>query len=1006
MVSVTCYPSKNSQTSGSNIAKWNNLVNVYSKSTNYAETNLIKSKNSIPNHPAEVTVTNFNCNIPEGAVVKKITVYYRHSKVKKDNNVCNISAPAISLVGVKDSSKNKTASNKKGTAPTTTAANLSVSFTSSTKLQLSRSEINSKNFGVKISYPSNTNTHEGYLRLRWVYLKIEYINSEYGVVINKFYGQYAGDPYQINVTVSNKHATSYSPTVTISIPTGLNVAEQMVGEGSIKQVDANTLSWKTRFNKNITSNMLILKFDTNVSVTGNTPFTRVIEATESLNNASARHTVTLYKKPTTSIPTSEETPANNLVGDVPELRFLDMIVGEEYYLTVHTDGISTISGDESVIGKINMPQQIWSLLSCKVSSKNNGTYTIPISTESTILSLKKKYYDNEGNCTIQIIASSATTAGPNRSTNTDGTDTYSGPFYYESIDQSKFWFVVNSIPPESSLSVPYLTILPVTGEELNRLGDLEVYTVQSFMKAITTRPYLNRWYKNFRLGVFNNAVHDNVSTSYVTNENGVEEEIVTDTTDYNSLTDEEIFSNADYWSEPVTKANEIENITVDFPYDENYPLYVLVTGEYNEGFPESSGMLFTNPCIVESEVYTSWEPTGTYPIPIRAAIGSEDSSELSLPEFEDSTPIVFSRYGFDEDYGTSDELAITGISVSGEIQSTDELVIFAKLKKPNSAEFGERSIVLSDDANSFSIGGFGDLWGFKISDMKELEHWEVEFQVKNSFGETVSNIQFNNVVVTFFVSEVDPQETIITIDGENLAWYGSFIIDANVPAGLETDTRYITVEGTDTNDSYRQNVEEKTIELDFWLDGCSLKETTKSLRLISKLLVNERDRFNRPIPKRLEISDYPDIYWEYVMEETFDNDIELTSYHVKAKLVVPAGTAFTKETMRTSTHGYIDGIARVPVVVQVSPAADTIEIVETISNQKFNMSYAGDWADKIVEIDCENHIVKLKETASDDEYIDISSGVDMNADWFSLIREFDFRGTNCFIRTVEYQERW
>ena len=52
------------------------------------------------------------------------------------------------------------------------------------------------------------------------------------------------------------------------------------------------------------------------------------------------------------------------------------------------------------------------------------------------------------------------------------------------------------------------------------------------------------------------------------------------------------------------------------------------------------------------------------------------------------------------------------------------------------------------------------------------------------------------------------------------------------------------------------------------------------------VLMTHRDEYNKPIPKRIEFSNYPDVYWEYILEDTFDAEIEISDYTVKAKLVV------------------------------------------------------------------------------------------------------------------------
>ena len=142
------------------------------------------------------------------------------------------------------------------------------------------------------------------------------------------------------------------------------------------------------------------------------------------------------------------------------------------------------------------------------------------------------------------------------------------------------------------------------------------------------------------------------------------------------------------------------------------------------------------------------------------------------------------------------------------------------------------------------------------------------------------------------------------------------------------------------------------------------------------------------------------------MEDSIDANVEISSYTAKAKLVIPAGTAYTKTPTSTNTTGYISGLTAIRPVIQVSPSDSVFSITEKISGQEFNMGYSGDWTSKIVEIDCDNRIVWLKENEEDTEPINISKYVDFNADFFVLFEEYQFTSSGCVIRAVDYEERW
>ena len=176
------------------------------------------------------------------------------------------------------------------------------------------------------------------------------------------------------------------------------------------------------------------------------------------------------------------------------------------------------------------------------------------------------------------------------------------------------------------------------------------------------------------------------------------------------------------------------------------------------------------------------------------------------------------------------------------------------------------------------------------------------------------------------------------------------------------------------------------------------------LRQLTKLFTNEKDQYNRPIPKRLQFTHYPTDYFEYIMEEPFDVTTEITDYNVKATLTIPSGTSYSLDDTVTNTVGNANGLAAINPTILFRPSDTNIQIKETLTEQSFQMGYSGNWQDYTIELDCDDRRVYL--IKDEDTKIDISKYVDFNSDWFSLHGEYSFSGTGCVIRTVEYTERW
>jgi hypothetical protein len=387
------------------------------------------------------------------------------------------------------------------------------------------------------------------------------------------------------------------------------------------------------------------------------------------------------------------------------------------------------------------------------------------------------------------------------------------------------------------------------------------------------------------------------------------------------------------------------------------------------------------------------------------------TAETGIPTLNTTDTIIIYDYPLDEDYGNTENRSIRGLEVTGTIEQSDELVLYATLTNPDGIK-GQRSVIINDENTTldndtrFKLGGLGDLWGFSQNDLHNLEDWELGISIQNLLTDTDTNINFGDIQLTIYTEDLEKQLINVKVNGEDLTFYGAFIENVNIPSGLETDTSFLTIDGTDTNDAYRQNIREKTIELDLTIGECDLQTSTDMLRQLTKLLVNDKDRYNRPIPNIIEFSHYPDVYFEYIMKDSLDVDSEIGAYNIKAKLTIPSGTAYSKQSTTTNITGFVQGIAAINPIITFKPQTETITITESVSGQVFHMAYAGDWQSKVIEIDCEDRRVYVKEDEDDTTRTDITKYVDFDVDWFSLHGEYAFTGTGCVIRTVNFVERW
>ena len=993
MPSITKLPITITQTSGGKYQTFNHPNRIRYHDNN-AATCHVGGKNATLNRPSTLTCTKFQSGLPTGAEVTQVTVRLKHSKSPYNSKDCNVQAPTISLID----NNGKVLKSRKAQAPTNTPTENSVLFNFNVAY-IHYNVINSNNFGVKVDYPANSNDNEGNINVYYVEIHVAYKLSKYSLKLNHISGAYNGDTYTMKLDVSNINQTTYDPTITLTAPTGFSFVRSHLENGAENSgynctvVNPTTLSILVGFGKHRSNRTIILEFEANFTYgSGIEYLDKTFNVTESVNQWTKSRTVRITKTrpvdPTVDPAVDPAPPTSDSTQTETTTPYIDVYVNEEFDIEI-TMPENAYEGLETTDTVLWFGRQ-YPVFTFKVGNVTESTFTVGDVNNQTSFTVK-------------------------------ATALYKGEYQINTHQRDSNGdlntcqeFVFRVKPRESTLTTPQCSILKLSEEECNRLGTGYNYTAQTFLKTGNGVYPINNWYKNYRIGIFNNAIASNVHRiTYTDAETGEIVEIVSDTTDYDALNVDDIVANAEYWSNCPTEVNTYTNLECPFVYNEDYPLYIIITGDYTEG---TSGydITHTEPVIVETEAYNGRETNGTYPYPILNVIGNEDSAEMNITPLNNASTLIAYDLPLEEDYGTNNEIAIRGLEITGTIESnTDNLILYATLKNSKN-ETRQRSLILDEtqtvltDTNTFSIGGIGDLWGFTTLDIKNLEDWETHLTISNSIMDNTGQINYKNLQFIIYIEHIEGQNVRTYINGEDLSYYGVFLTDLKIPEGLKTDTDYINVNGTDVNDPFRQNIKEKTIEIDFEIgDNCDLEGSTNRLRALTKLLVNERDQYNRPIPKRLEFSHYPDVFWEYILEDTLTTDLDINTYSVKAKLVVPAGTSYDKVATKTNTVGYINGLAHIRPVIQFKPNSQHISLKETITEQEFQMSYPLDeWTGKVVEVDCDNRIVLLKNDDDDDTGTDITAYTDFNSDWFTILGEYDFTSDGCAIISVAYQERW
>ena len=286
MATLTKFPGTVSQTTGGDYRTFSDLNNIKVIGSGlYATSSAnIKGKSSSPNRPSTISCTTFNFNLPTGAEVTKVNVHYNH---RKNVSGLRVGSPTITLLGVSGKSV-------KGVAPTTSFKQSSHSFTG-----LTRTQVNSSSFGVKIDYPSNTSTSEGTLSIGYVRIIVEYKLPSYTVSVKRASGGYNGEEYAVECSISNKNLTSYNPTLTLSAPAGFSY-KRAEGTGTATMVNNRTVTWNPNLTSKVGTSTIRLVFDVNVTYpSGTSSYSGSFSLVESLYGTTGTLTATITDRPVT-----------------------------------------------------------------------------------------------------------------------------------------------------------------------------------------------------------------------------------------------------------------------------------------------------------------------------------------------------------------------------------------------------------------------------------------------------------------------------------------------------------------------------------------------------------------------------------------------------------------------------------------------------------------------------------------------------------------------------------
>jgi len=969
MTSVTKYANTITQTSGSyatgkSYRTWQNKDNLKGSGSaatcgENTDSTAIGGKNGTWPRPSTLTLTNFGFNIPSTAKITSIKVGYSHGMIAYKKAYGTFTAPTITLQNVSGASAKGSGVGKSLTA-----------YTKTFNVSPSVSSVNSSKFGVKINYPANSSTNPSRIQLKNVYITVTYTDYGYEISSSVSNGKPSKDE-TVNITLklTSKNNVTSSTTVNFTLPSGLGSLKRVSGNGTISNTSGSTYAWKASFSNQKSASVTFSVKCTSVG-------TKTITFTESSTNVKSKASIVVS--------------APNILVD----SIYEKVIGFGQRTTVNVF-ISTILASQDIV------------------ISNTGSSEPNISVSNIVVTFPSSLTIHNVSCANGTYVNSGNTY-----TFTPKIKDYGD---YISFDISQSTAGVGSIPfttkygsetavnhsiklKPSELSYPYYSKIILTDDETERMGNSKKYTITSMMNVTSpSSTYAEDLYDyNYRMGVFNTNLPNDADEEY-------------------------IFENT-VWSDPVTAKSTWEELSIDFHYSEDYPVIILFTGEYLEGEALSGNIQFTYPCVKETAElpkndageddinyktieygYYAEEP-GLFFYKVKDIVTDDSPSTCIVPSTSSSNPIRCYNMGLSGLIDEDDTRVVQGITVEANVNTDNPCSLLLKLVQGNKE--GSRSININEDTNEYVlVGDEFDLWGLDYTDFtsENIEDIELEIIASNPFTDDV-NITISEIQVTFYY--IDIQESIIKayVNGVDLRYYNIFIKNVKIPAGTNNDVKYLEVEGTDSNLAYRSNIQSKEIEIEFRIPGCDIVETSKLLERLAKLLSNERDKFNKPLLNTIEFNHFPDRIWYFLMEDAIDAEAEFVDYEGKIKLVIPAGTSFSKTPQITNASGTNDSIAKVNPEIRLVASQASFTINESVTDQKWellsnNVVNAGD----IIRLDCENRVAyKLTRNATTGDYdnTDITSYVDFNSDWFIIHQDYNFQCEGAMIQEVTFNERW
>ena len=940
--------------------RWDYLSNLssengtaYCRHESQTDSPTIAGKNGTYKRPCPIDFRDFGFNLDSTLVIERVTVSYKHQKFINNGYYPGFAGATVTLLGTSVQSKT-------GSAIPTTSTRDSVTFYGVTV-----AELNSSNFGVRFSYPANSETTPGRIELSDFYVEVVTNLDGLRLALESNFDKNpitVGDNGSVTFTVKKTSDDAHNANIVIDMPLGLTVGTQTRSAGTV------TRSTQTRNGASYTR----LEWDISLPSTSNSVHSSSISFNISaVSPSSSFSNVEDARKCTMTESISHVTYENKLT-----IQAVKVKIGTNLY----SDNIAIPEDyDKEILFSFEQddPSEEDKVIHL---SFTNGISIVNLNAISDVAGVDSAVYGNNTSGVLITVDGSVESLEIPVTINASSGGEFQ-VYVYTTLPNSVN--VIGNIISKRFVVRPSdagalgFTRLLINEYWTGNMADGVNYTVGCMSQIINSRNDLTilDYADNFRIGVFNSP---------------------------NNINDETAFLQGVVWSRNISLTTLQEN-TVTFNYDERYPIYIVFSYTYEDDpLVEYTEFVYTDPFIVEMDAYAETFTLGHSLWPVTALLGDTSLATGTMnSNVYTTSPISVSSW----DGGGTFEQNISPLGLDVQMNYiTSEPVMLRCTLYIDDEHTGSRDMLIQEGSGIVHFNNGLDLFGLKPKDfINNNFDFEIRVTVVNVYGNN-AYVELNNLFATMSYVFRNSCGFGVLVNGESSRDYGFRVTSVAAPFSTDHEESEYKVTGTDTTIINRLNIDAKEIELTIAISQCTYNEKVYLIDKLVELFTNDRElRSNKPIPKELIFEHLDDRVFPFVRVKKFDEEYKGANYYATITLKIPSGTSYAIDKTVTGPTGAAPStIVLSPDIFYFSSTNGEMVITEENLNQEFLVQSPYIKANDTIYIDTSNRRIYVQKLEGD---VDITGSVDYNSQWFKIKGEYSFQSETGTITSVEYNIR-